>query len=857
MKKLREHFPQRKVLVNSTQVFHCTLFVLLSSLSFFAGPSVQAAPDSLYQNQTLKYWLDKFKVSSAASDQASGQSGPAKSFKSQGPLRSLKELESSRQFRACAEQGVKALGKWKDIDPWVVLLQLKCARRAEGLLPEKQSELLKKGLAQASKWSARELALGPWRSQILNELLKTKMELAQLQRKGSQGPQEALLLDLLGDLDRMDRDQRSLLWQYFGDHVLQSKADEVALHFFRVSLGERENKAIRDKLSQLMLKLNLSDNKALDKISPVAEFISDEEKSFEDRLQSSVKSNDIGNFCEDAVQYLSRFPGGRKSKWAYDRLLENHLSVLDNLQGSKSSQDSEKFLGLREKSQRCLLKLDPSRRYDLLKTLHRRGDDESVLALALPLSSELKSSTNSGLVFYSAGRSAQFLGDYRKAKEFFEQYLDRFSGGEEFAEVLFRLGLVFLREGQLSSAIASFEKLILFKGNDRYELSARYWLTKALQWTNNPRFNSERNALIEKYPLSYYGLKLRSEMHPEQILFLPQVSFDAKILKEKVVFTDRQVKGLSRAHLLMANGWWAEAQSEVSDLQIPLETLSKLLNAPLWSELGASPLVIRSVNEASDLLSWARSPEILKMAYPTPLRARVDAESKSSGLSSWLVYSLIRQESAFQVKAVSSSNAIGLMQMIPPTASEIIQDLRLDNKAGRVLVPEDVFEPELNVKMGTYYLGKMVKTFNGNIPLALAAYNAGPTRVGQFTKKRPDVFANEASNFNGFEEMWYDELPWYETSFYVKAILRNLLMYRLLYASSSGDAGGGTTGTTKSTSPAVSSSTSTATSSTVQQSQGSSPSGVGATTSGSTSKGNSSTAGAVMGGVRVGPGFWK
>ena len=126
---------------------------------------------------------------------------------------------------------------------------------------------------------------------------------------------------------------------------------------------------------------------------------------------------------------------------------------------------------------------------------------------------------------------------------------------------------------------------------------------------------------------------------------------------------------------------------------------------------------------------------------------------------------------------MSPSNAYGLMQMIPPTAREIAGDLKL----GKLILPDDMFQPQRNIVMGTYYLARLINRYQGNIPLGLASYNAGPARIDRWLRARPtlkNVITTKSSDPD--DEIWFDEIPYGETNYYVKAILRNILLYRVL-----------------------------------------------------------------------------
>lgn len=100
----------------------------------------------------------------------------------------------------------------------------------------------------------------------------------------------------------------------------------------------------------------------------------------------------------------------------------------------------------------------------------------------------------------------------------------------------------------------------------------------------------------------------------------------------------------------------------------------------------------------------------------------VSEASRAYDLSEDLIYGIIWVESRFDPRAVSPVGAKGLMQLMPKTASYLADCIEWRHRA-------DAFEPEFNIMAGTYYIARLIKSFNGDVDVALAAYNAGPTKV--------------------------------------------------------------------------------------------------------------------------------
>jgi len=98
-----------------------------------------------------------------------------------------------------------------------------------------------------------------------------------------------------------------------------------------------------------------------------------------------------------------------------------------------------------------------------------------------------------------------------------------------------------------------------------------------------------------------------------------------------------------------------------------------------------------------------------------------------------MILAVIRIESAFDVNALSNKGAVGLMQILPSTAQEIAQELRMEWTGGSILP-----DPSANIEMGTYYLTKLIGQFN-DLSVALAAYNHGPGRISELAEAKADL----------------------------------------------------------------------------------------------------------------------
>ena len=153
----------------------------------------------------------------------------------------------------------------------------------------------------------------------------------------------------------------------------------------------------------------------------------------------------------------------------------------------------------------------------------------------------------------------------------------------------------------------------------------------------------------------------------------------------------------------------------------------------------------------------------LEALYPRPFKASVDAAAKRYGVESNFVWSIMRQESAFQVNARSWVGAAGLMQLMPATAKEE------SKRAG--LASYNLYNANDNIRLGTSHLGWLGRNF-ARKEYVMAAYNAGSGNARKWLK----TVGADADLAH-----WIEAVQFTETNGYVQRVSANLEVYRLLY----------------------------------------------------------------------------
>ena len=164
-------------------------------------------------------------------------------------------------------------------------------------------------------------------------------------------------------------------------------------------------------------------------------------------------------------------------------------------------------------------------------------------------------------------------------------------------------------------------------------------------------------------------------------------------------------------------------------------------------------------------LAAERGVFVTKYLYPQLISLPKNFDESS------LVHAVVKQESGFNSKAKSRTNARGLMQILPNTGLGLAKSYSIE--ASQL----DLFDSKINLTIGSLYLKKLLSRYNGNYVLGLAAYNAGPSKVYQWTKNNCKL----AENSTIFEVAdWIEKIPFLATRVYVQGVIASKTVYKAL-----------------------------------------------------------------------------
>jgi soluble lytic murein transglycosylase len=296
----------------------------------------------------------------------------------------------------------------------------------------------------------------------------------------------------------------------------------------------------------------------------------------------------------------------------------------------------------------------------------------------------------------------------------------------------------------------------------RQDATWMYWLARA-EINNHPAQSPEHQAALLSLDKIAGFRGFYQQLAAEQLGRKVIAPARPAPLSEAELSMARQNPGLQRALYAISLGLRAEGVREWN-------YTAHLVNAQGQAGRMSDRELLAAAALACEQHIWDRcintSERTLELfdteaSFPMPFRDAVIQRSKEINLDPAYVYGLIRQESRFVMDARSQVGASGLMQVMPATAKWTARKLGMTS-----FRPEQLTRHDTNIAIGTGYLKLVLDSFSGSMPLAAAAYNAGPSRARRWSQGR---------NLEG--AIWAENVPFNETRDYVKKVLSNTTMY--------------------------------------------------------------------------------
>lgn len=547
-----------------------------------------------------------------------------------------------------------------------------------------------------------------------------------------------------------------------GELSLEQKKSSAALQFYLLAYEQRASAWLRSKILELDPKLKLEE---VEKVKPTA--MSPEEKSSFEKFEKQVRLSNYIEAISKGVDYLIEYPQGEKTESVKKEVAKIYMRL--------SSGRSDESAIARKKAVKKMMPAPADFLIDWAQTMFWRERYEDLIYLLhdqldkdLPAEQRLQ-------MLMQLGRASLHSANFPEAAKFFEVVVEKHTGSASYAEAAFRLGLVYYRLKKYDKSEATLQKYVDLGTSDDFEVSGRYWLWRSQEKLKLDKAKLTRDRLFADYPLSYFGIRAGVDAEKFQEILPHDKALD--VLSVDLPLTEQQKLSWAAIQTLMESSWLGEARAEIGILaEAAKDAKSQILISKLYARTGQFLQASRYMWPALRADPSLRVKENLETIFPRLFNDEISKLIARYNLTPFLVKALIRQESSFRVEAESGAGAKGLMQIMRPTAVEIARDLKISGFNAR----RDLFDPEVNLRIGSNYLFRLLKAFDGKTPLALAAYNAGIGNVRNWQKNRQDLDPNKLSLSDPDSELWVDELPWLETSGYVKNVLRNWLVYRLL-----------------------------------------------------------------------------
>jgi len=390
---------------------------------------------------------------------------------------------------------------------------------------------------------------------------------------------------------------------------------------------------------------------------------------------------------------------------------------------------------------------------------------------------------------YRCGRIAYISDDWQNAAFYFQRLIDEYPDGDKLPDGYWELGWIQYRLEEFGSAAITFEKMAAKFSGGALQEKGLFWQAKCFLKLNK---EAEAISLLEKTfsmdPLSYYGFA-SAESLKKAGAAVTMPSFDKNlnplnpgiseiipdIYNELIPYqiTDsKDVTHINKAKELLFIKFYTNAAAEIAaskqgtdadpEKLLEVSTLY-LLSKDYENSIG---IVQKNYTKLSTSLTGNKKDYYYYLFYPYAYNELILKYSTEYNVEPDFLLAIIREESRFKADADSHAGAQGLMQVMPATGRTIAAQIGISNFSESML-----HDPQISIKMGSYYISRMLSNFENNKYYALGAYNGGPGAMQRWISKYGSLDIDEF-----IESLTYDE-----TKNYIKKVMASYFIYDLLY----------------------------------------------------------------------------
>ncbi len=365
------------------------------------------------------------------------------------------------------------------------------------------------------------------------------------------------------------------------------------------------------------------------------------------------------------------------------------------------------------------------------------------------------------------------LNSPKSATQARQAVLNNYKHSESAAEYRWKVASQKAKAGDLVSAWQWAQPIVINNPDSPIAPKAGFWIAKWATKLNRLEDATQAyQSVLTRFPRSYYAWRSAVALGWDVGDFTTVRYKTPEVVKANGISPPGGSETFQELYKLgLEKEAWAQFQTEISDrtkLTVSEEFTKGLLKLYQGKNLRGINQIwyLQDRNTPEDRQEWQKlrkSPEYWQALYPFPFEDTILKWSRQRELNPLLVTALIRQESRFEPEIESSAGAMGLMQVIPPTAKTAANNIGLSNYS--------LTKPEDNVNIGTYYLDFTHKRYDNNSMLAVASYNAGPNAVAKWVSRYGLKDVDE----------FVEKIPYRETKGYVESVFENYWNYMLIY----------------------------------------------------------------------------